>query len=47
MLSIHCNSHLNHEEIKKDPKRITCTKPFINKYKWEGINNPSEKVDLK
>ena len=36
---------LNHEEIKKTPQRITKTKPFINKYKWEGINFPSEKDD--
>ena len=32
---------LNHEEIKKDPERITKIKPFINKYKWKGINFPS------
>ena len=32
---------LNHEEIKKDPQRITKSKLFINKYKWEGINAPS------
>ena len=25
---------LNHEEIKKDPQRITKNKPFINKYSW-------------
>ena len=25
---------LNHEEIKKDPKRITKIKPFINKCNW-------------
>ena len=24
---------LNHEELKKDPQRITKVKPFINKYK--------------
>ena len=38
---------LNHEEIKKDPQRITKVKTFINKYKWEGINFPSEKDDWK
>ena len=32
---------LNHEEIGKNPERITKIKPFINKYKWEGINFPS------
>ena len=26
---------LNHEEIKKDPQRITEMKPFINKYNWK------------
>ena len=36
---------LNHEELKKDPQRITKVKPFINKYKWEGINFPYEKDD--
>ena len=34
---------LNYEEIKKDPQRITKTKPIINEYKWEGIKFPSEK----
>ena len=29
---------LNHEEIRKNPEIITKTKPFINKFKWEGIN---------
>ena len=37
----------NHEEIRKIPEIITNVKPFINKYKWEGINFPSEKDDLK
>ena len=35
---------LNHKEIKKDPQRITKIKPFINKYNWEGIHFPSEKM---
>ena len=34
---------LNHEEIKRNPQKITKTKPFINKYKWERIYFPSEK----
>ena len=38
---------INYEEVKKDPQRITKTKPFINKYNCEGINNPSEKNDWK
>ena len=37
---------LNHEEILKDLQRIT-TKPFINKYNWEGINFTSGKDDWK
>ena len=34
---------LNHEEIGNHAGRITKIKPFINKYKWEGMNFPSEK----
>ena len=33
--------------MKKDPQRVTKIKPFINKYKWEGINFSSEKDDCK
>ena len=35
---------LNYKEIKKDPQRITKINHFINKYNWEGINVPSEKM---
>ena len=38
---------LNHEEIGKNPERITKIETFINKYKWEGINFPSGKNDWK
>ena len=38
---------LNHEEIKRDPQRISKIKPFINKYNWKGINYPSKIDDLK
>ena len=31
---------LNYEEIKWNPERVSNIKPFINKYKWEGINCP-------
>ena len=34
---------LNHDKIKKDQQRIIKRKPFRNKYKWRGINFPSEK----
>ena len=37
----------NHEEIKKDPQRITKIKAFINKYNWEEIHFSSEKDDGK
>ena len=40
-------STLIYEEINKDSQRITKIKSFINKYKWEGINFPSEKDDWK
>ena len=33
---------LNHKEIGKHPGRITTSRPFINEYKWEGINYPSK-----
>ena len=38
---------LNHEETRKHAERITTIRPFIDKYKWEGINFPSEKEDWK
>ena len=33
---------LNYEEIKKDPQRISKTKPFTNKYNWNRIKYPSK-----
>ena len=38
---------LSYEEIGKHAKRISKINPFINKYKWEGTNFPSEKDDRK
>ena len=38
---------LNHGEIGKHAEKISKIKRFINKYKWEGINFPSEKADWK
>ena len=38
---------ISHEEIGKNPERITKIEAFLNKYKWEGINLPSEKNDWK
>ena len=40
MLSLCCNSHLDHVEIKKDPQRIAKIKPLLNEYNWEGIHFP-------
>ena len=36
---------LNHKEIETHAERMTKIKLFINKYKWEGTNFPSEKDD--
>ena len=33
---------LNHEEIKRDPRRISKIRPFINKCNWDGIKYPSK-----
>ena len=38
---------LNYEEMGNSTKEITKIKPFINRYKWEGTNFPSEKDDWK
>ena len=38
---------LNHEEIRKNPERITIIKPLIHEYNWEGINFPPGKDDCK
>ena len=35
---------LNYGEIESHPERGSNIKPFINKYKWKGINHPS-KID--
>ena len=43
MCPISCNSHINFEEVKEDLKRISKIKAFLNKYKWEGIKNPTKK----
>ena len=36
---------LNHEQLKKDPQRISKIKPFINQYNWKDIEFPSHKKD--
>ena len=35
---------LGHGEIKSHPEWVSNIKPFINKYNWVGINDPS-KID--
>ena len=38
---------LNHENIVKDPQRISKSKSFINKHNWKEISFPSRKEDWK
>ena len=38
---------LNHEKIKNDPQRILKIKPFIDQYKWKGIDFLSHSKDWK
>ena len=37
----------NYQEVKWNPERVLNIKPFINKYKWKGINYPSKIDDWK
>ena len=41
------NVALNYEEIESYPEIVFNIKPFINKYKWKGINYPSKLDDWK
>ena len=38
---------LNHKQIKKDPRRISKIKPFIDQYDWKEIDFSSHKNDCK
>ena len=38
---------LNHDEIKKDPQRISKIKPFSDKYNWKDLEFPSHSKDWK
>ena len=38
---------LNYEEIESYPETVSNIKPSMNKYNWEGINNPSKRDDWK
>ena len=36
---------LNHQNIKKNPSRISKIKPFIDQYNWKEIDFPSHSKD--
>ena len=38
---------LNHKQIENHPERISNLKPFIDQYKWKGIEFPSHSKDWK
>ena len=38
---------LNHQNIKKNPSRISKIKPFIDQYNWKEIDFPSHSKDSK
>ena len=38
---------LNYEKIKSNAGRVPNIKPFINKFNWNGKNNPSKIDDWK
>ena len=38
---------LHHQEIAKDPQRVSKIKPFINNYNWKDIEFPSHLKDWK
>ena len=38
---------LNYEQIKKDPQRISKTKPFVDQYNWKEIIFPLHQKDWK
>ena len=47
MLLIRYNSRIKSRQNRKNPERTTKIIPLIDKNNWEGINQPSEKDDLK
>ena len=38
---------LNHQNIRRDPQRISKIKPFISQYNWKDIDFPSHQEDWK
>ena len=47
MITTHSNNRIKSRRNKKDPQRMTKTKPFIDKHNWEGANYPSKDDDWK
>ena len=35
----------SHQNVEKDPQRMSKVKPFINKYNWDGMEFPSGPQD--
>ena len=47
MLSYTLIVALNHQNIKKDPQRISKIRPFIDQYDWQEINFVAQQKDWK
>ena len=47
MLSYTLIVALNHQNIKKDPQRISKIRPFIDQYDWQEINFAAQQKDWK
>ena len=47
MICFNCSIRLYYHNIKKDPRRISKTKPFINQYDWKEIDFPSHQKNWK
>ena len=47
LICFNCSIRLYYYNIKKDPQRISKTKPFINQYDWKEIDFPSHQKDWK
>ena len=45
MFSIWDKIALDFDEIKKDLRKVSNIKPFINNYYWEGMSYPSKIED--
>ena len=45
MLKYAITAALHHQEIGKNPQRISKLKPFVNRYNWEDIEFPLHSKD--